>query len=508
MEGDISDIDLKGEESEEENDILVTRKGVLLDTCEDPEPHCLLKIGLKIEVVGAESDSDTEDDTPLSIRLRARSLRWKPRDIRVDDISCNIRFVKPIPDIAPLRYFKQLFTSEMIHRFTLETNLYSVQNSGTSINVTDKEIEQFFGIHILSGVVKVPRYDRYWANSTCLPVIADAMSENRFSEIRSYLHVNNNSNILSRDHQNYDKLYKIRPFVDALRMNLSKLKSEEYNSIDEVILPFKGHSNSLNQYIRTRAHRHQKSQKCRYNCSCVGFKMFTRCGKSGILYDFEFYMGRDILPSTSGLGHKGDIVIRLSENLPTNANYKVLMNSKFTSHSLIVALKERGLLSLGTIRPSRLPGCTFKSVTELKTKGKGAYEYLTEKSTNVIALKWLGTHRPVYLASSYSSVHPLKSVTSWSSSRKKYKDYSVPHLLFEYNECTGGVDLHNILVDLYKIDIRAKKYYQRVIFYLIDSCVVNSWLLYRRHCDLGSTKCKSLLDFRSEIAYGLLQTRY
>ena len=507
MEGDISDVDLSCEESEEENDILLRPKGVILDTFEDPEPHSTSKIGLKIEVVGVDSDSDTEDDTPLSNRLRARSLRWKSRDIKISDINCNVKFARPVPDIPPLRYFKQFFTTEMMHQLATQTNLYSLQKSGKSISITDKEMEQFFGIHILSGVIKVPAFSRYWRDSTRFSIIADAMSQNRFSEIRQYLHVNDNSKVKPRDHQNYDKLYKIRPFIDALRKNLAKLKSEEYNSVDEVIIPFKGHSSSLDQYIRNRAHKHQKGQKCRYNCPCVGFKMFARCGKSGILYDFELYLGRDVLPSTSGLGLNGDIVLRLCENLPTTANYKVLMDSKFNSHSLIVALKERGLLSLGMVRASRLPGCLLKSDAELKKKGKGAYEYRTEQSTNVIALKWWATHRPVYLASSYSSVHPLESVTSWSSSRQKYKDFPVPHILFEYNESMGGVHLHNMLVELYRIDIRAKRYYLRVIFSLIDSCVVNSWLLYQRHCDTGSKKCKSLLDFRSEIAYGLLHSR-
>lgn len=506
MEGDISDVDLSCEESEEEN-IQFRPKGMIVDTFEDPESHSKPKIGLKIEVVGVDSDSDTEDDTPLSNRLRARSLRWKSRDIKISDTNCNIRFARPVPDIPPLRYFKQFFTTEMMHQLANQTNLYSLQKSGRSINTTDKEVEQFFGIHILSGVMKVPAWSRYWRDSTRFSIIADAMSQSRFSEIREYLHFNDNSRGKARDHQNYDKLYKIRPFIDALRKNLAKLKSEEYNSVDEMIIPFKGHSSSLDQYIRNRAHKHQKSQKCRYNCPCMGLKMFARCGKSGILYDFELYLGRDVPPSTSGLGLNGDIVLRLCEHLPGSANYKVLTDSKFNSHSLIVALKERGLLSLGTVRASRLPGCQLKSDAELKKRGKGTYEYRTEQSTNVIALKWWGTNRPVYLASSYSSVHPLESVTSWSSSRKKYQDFPVPHILFEYNESVGGVDLHNMLTELYRIDIRAKRYYLRVIFSLIDSCVVNSWLLYQRHSDRSITKCKSLLDFRSEIAYGLLHSR-
>ncbi|XP_051171325.1 piggyBac transposable element-derived protein 3-like [Leptopilina boulardi] len=508
MEGDISDVDLSCEESDEENDIFIHRKGILTDAIEDSQSNSTTKIGLKIETMGDESESDTEDDTPLSNRLRVKSLRWKSRDIKVIDCNCNIKFARPIPEIPALRYFKQFLTTEIIHHLTIQTNLYSIQKSGISINVTEKEIEQFFGIHILSGIVKVPSIKCYWSDPTRFSIIADFMTQKRFFEIRTYIHFNDNSKIKSRDHENYDRLYKIRPFIDALKKNLSKLKNEEYNSVDEVIIPLRGHNSSLNQYIRGKAYKHQKSQKCRYNCPCMGFKMFARFGKSGILYDFEFYLGRDVLPSTSGLGLNGDIVLRLCDNLSSSENYKILIDSKFNSHSLIVALKERGLFALGTIRPSKLPGCVFRNYSELKKRVRGAYDFRTEQSTNIIALKWWGMYKPVYIASSYSSIHPLESITSWSSTRKKYREFPVPHLLFEYNQCVGGVDLHNMLLELYRIDIRAKRYYLRIIFNLIDSCLVNSWLLYRRHCDLGSMKCKSLLDFRSEIAYGLLQTKH
>lgn len=62
-----------------------------------------------------------------------------------------------------------------------------------------------------------------------------------------------------------------------------------------------------------------------------------------------------------------------------------------------------------------------------------------------------------------------------------------------------------MLVELYRINIRSKRFYLRIIFHLIDVCVVNAWLLYRRHCSLQKEKNKTLIQFRTEIAHALLK---
>ena len=72
----------------------------------------------------------------------------------------------------------------------------------------------------------------------------------------------------------------------------------------------------------------------------------------------------------------------------------------------------------------------------------------------------------------------------------------------------GGVDLVDMLVSLYRISIRSKKYYLKIVFHFIDLSIVNGWLLYRRHClqlRLHTNEIRSLLQFRVEIAEALLK---
>jgi hypothetical protein len=50
----------------------------------------------------------------------------------------------------------------------------------------------------------------------------------------------------------------------------------------------------------------------------------------------------------------------------------VFMDNWFTSFSLMCALKEIGILVLGAVRISRLPGCSLKTDKGLKKLGRGA----------------------------------------------------------------------------------------------------------------------------------------
>ncbi len=79
-----------------------------------------------------------------------------------------------------------------------------------------------------------------------------------------------------------------------------------------------------------------------------------------------------------------------------------------------------------------------------------------------------------------------------------------PKIVAEYNPFMGGADLGDILIDLYRIDLKSKRKYTRIVYFCFDLAVVNSWLLYRRHMEQnGKTKYMPLKDFRCSIAQAL-----
>ena len=90
----------------------------------------------------------------------------------------------PAEELTPLQYFKLFFKDEILNAIVENTNLYSVQKSGTSINTNKDEISSFIGIHILMGIVQLPNYKAYWTRELRFPPVADVMPITRYEELR------------------------------------------------------------------------------------------------------------------------------------------------------------------------------------------------------------------------------------------------------------------------------------------------------------------------------------
>ena len=76
---------------------------------------------------------------------------------------------------SPLEYFRQFWPDEINDLVVEQTNLYSTQKSGTSINTTKPEMEQFIGMHLKMGLIQLPSYKLYWSQKMRYPAIADQM---------------------------------------------------------------------------------------------------------------------------------------------------------------------------------------------------------------------------------------------------------------------------------------------------------------------------------------------
>lgn len=74
------------------------------------------------------------------------------------------------------------------------------------------------------------------------------MSVNVFENIRRYMHFNDNSQNLPWDNLDRDRLFKIRPIIDALNKKFVSVPIEENLSLDEQLCPTKSVS-YLKQYL-------------------------------------------------------------------------------------------------------------------------------------------------------------------------------------------------------------------------------------------------------------------
>lgn len=120
-------------------------------------------------------------------------------------------------------------------------------------------------------MVQLPAISDYWATSSRIPYVADAMPIRRFKNIRRYLHFNDNSAIIPETKYRF---YKVRTVIEKIQNNCQEFCFEDKFSIDETMIPYKGtYAGTLSQYIKNKPHK-------------WGFKFFVRAGVSGFIYDF------------------------------------------------------------------------------------------------------------------------------------------------------------------------------------------------------------------------------
>ena len=65
----------------------------------------------------------------------------------------------PLIELTPRQYFDQFFSPDFFASIAYETNLYSVQTTGNSVDITSEEIVQFVGILIEMVILQYPQYN-------------------------------------------------------------------------------------------------------------------------------------------------------------------------------------------------------------------------------------------------------------------------------------------------------------------------------------------------------------
>ena len=230
---------------------------------------------------GEDSDSDPEwHKNPLS-----------DPNVKFDDVNVVPR--TPFLDTdGPLEFFEQFLPDDVIKLIVEQTNLYAQQRKTRYWNdVTYDEMKCFLGILLGMGVHKLPKFKLYWSTDPFFRVqgTADGMPRNRFMKLLNNVHVSDNSAAVPRDDPAFDKLRKIRPLLTKMNHLFQNNAAMTYSqSIDKAMILFKGRS-SIRQYMPLKPTKR-------------GYKVWVRAdSKSGYVYQFEIYTGKDESGVTLGL---------------------------------------------------------------------------------------------------------------------------------------------------------------------------------------------------------------
>ncbi|KAM4588720.1 piggyBac transposable element-derived protein 3-like [Odontesthes bonariensis] len=425
-------------------------------------------------------------------KAKEKSVRnvWKAKDNQFEgDLPPFLGESKMIVEGAdPIDFFMHLFTQDMIDDIVYNTNLYAVQKGKDKLALTSEEFKTFLGINMVMSYVRYPRSRMYWSSETGLrlELIVNAMPVNRFEQILSYMHFVDN---YSLDPANADRFVKIRPVLDALKETFrSALDPEEFQSVDEMMIPYKGRL-SIKQYVPKKP-------------KPWGIKVWVRAGSSGYMYNFEPYQGSaGGRGEISQLGMAGDVVMRLCEDIQ-DKNHKVFFDNFFCTIPLLQALEHQGIYSTGTCRSNRLHGAQekLKREKQIKQEGRGSVSVVTN-ARNITVTRWLDSS-VIHMASSCTGLSPTDVAQRWSKKEKQMLNIQRPFSVKLYNQHMGGVDLMDQCVAMYPHRRRNKRWYIRVFFHFLDVTTVNAWLLYR----MSGNEAKDLLHFKASIARALINS--
>ncbi|XP_050714265.1 piggyBac transposable element-derived protein 3-like isoform X2 [Eriocheir sinensis] len=397
----------------------------------------------------------------------------------------------------PVWYFKKFFTPEFLDSIVYQSNLYASQkNVNKPLNLTRDELEQWLGLLIHFTIIRTPQTRLHWSGELFgryRDYTAMVMSRNRWETIKSNLHIRDNN-----DDINNDKLFKVRPMLDHLRKEFQKLPMQQNICIDEQMVPFKG--------------RHQLKQYLPMKPKKWGFKIFVLADSGGLIHDFIPYTGSIQPLNKKGipdLGASSNIVLHLAETIRNNSNHVLYFDNWFTSAPLVKHLADRGIWCCGTVRPCRLPGLKLSSDADMKKKGRGTHEEWKSSGDDreVTVVKWLD-NKGVTLLSTFANSHPSHTAQRYDKTMKKVIEIPQPNIVKLYNKNMGGVDLADCLLSLYRIPVRSKKYYHKLVFHMIDMTINQAWLMYRRDYEKNKIpleKRHSLLSFRMSLSESLIK---
>ena len=178
----------------------------------------------------------------------------------------------------------------------------------------------------------------------------------------------------------------------------------------------------------------------------------------------------------------GNVVHRLTKNLPYHQNFKLYFDNFFSSVTLMKFLKEKGILAVATLRKDRMKGSQNHLLPENdhKKRGRGSHDYAVEANSGIITVRWYDNNC-VQLISNYLTNEAGINARRWNKKNTSFEEVERPVIVQVYNANMGGVDLCDMLLSLYRIRQRTNKFYFHVVYYLLGISVTNGWLLYRRH---------------------------
>ena len=310
---------------------------------------------------------------------------------------------------------------------------------------------------------------------------------------------------LDKENKN-NRLYKVAElfeyFIGACKANY---RPNMCIALDEAVKKFKGRC-IFKQYIKNKPVR-------------WGIKIFcVCCSATSYLWNASFYVGKkeEDEDRDKDASVTQSTVVKLLEPL-SGKNHRVYMDNYYTSIPLFNELLKMEIFATGTVR----------------TNGKGLDRYVTMKKEEERNLKknpgltrFSSYGRLVYAAwFDKRAVHVLSNchqpvgddtVDHWftakkgekaqTASGKILKKIPICPIVRSYRLWMGAVDTFDQFRSYIKLEMRTGKFWHVMFWFILESALVNAWILYRVSRELALLEVEyTHFQFRVAIALALAQ---
>ena len=138
-------------------------------------------------------------------------------------------------------------------------------------------------LFVYLSLVKALHEHLLW--SLVLPFIgvSEVMSQTRFIQIWRYFHIADNSSAIPRGSPGFDKIYRVREFLNVILRNAQRLyRLDREITIDETMVPHKGRL-SFKQYIKNKPTRWGAVRPRLAMCTILMFILAKKKGTLSII---------------------------------------------------------------------------------------------------------------------------------------------------------------------------------------------------------------------------------
>ena len=318
------------------------------------------------------------------------------------------------------------------------------------------EIQGFLAIVFNMGLIQLPQLGDYWKTSwvTEVPFFHRVMPRDRFELLFWLFHISHSSGTVKR-------IDKVKLFLDSL---LTRFHTCYYPgcelAVDETMVGFRG---------RFAGKQYMPNKPTKW-----GIKCFTLADSSnGYVLNILVYTGRATLEDASNetLPQPTRVVLHLADW------YLGCVHHIFTDRYYTSIPLAKSLLSFRT----HFTGTTMKNRADLPSEIRGQLrllpgEVVAYRADHLLTLAWLAEKKkPVVMLSTCSSA-TMTTVTS----RRTRSSTNKPLVIDTYNHHMNGVDLADQNAVYYSFIRNTVKWWRKVAFWLLETAVVNSYILYTK----------------------------